>query len=326
MQELQDFLRSDLDALNARIQESLKDTKVPLITEISQHLMNAGGKRLRPLLTSLCGHLCGTPDQNRTTRLGTCIEFIHTATLLHDDVIDESAERRGRPSAHTLWGNDASVLVGDFLFSRAFELMVQEEDIDVFRILSHTASKISEGELLQLTHCGTASLSVETCLDIIGSKTASLFSAACELGGLAAGASQETRKSLKSIGHILGVLYQIGDDMLDFGLTKGTLGKAPGNDLMEGKMTLPLILTYKTTSDENKRFIEHVVTHKDSSKEHLPKIQKLLEDHQSLEACLAYAAPLKKQALDQLSSFPESVAKNLFLKLLDFSLTRHWAA
>jgi octaprenyl-diphosphate synthase len=322
MQELQNFLKDDLKALNRFIEKVLRDTKVPLITEVAQHIMGSGGKRLRPLLTFLCARLCGSHDHERMIRLGACIEFIHTATLLHDDVIDQSSHRRGCPSAHTLWGNEASVLVGDFLFSRAFELMVQDNSPEVFKVLSQTASKISEGELMQLMHTRTLTLDESLYQEIIGAKTASLFSAACEIGVLAGGASSHHRALLKFIGYNIGLLFQISDDVLDFGLSSLSLGEPQGNDVLEGKMTLPLIMAYKEATVSQQSLIESTLLNPEKFDKNFSRIQELLKETQAIESTLAFAKNIQEDALKNLLKLEQSPERNLLEKALCFSLNR----
>jgi len=322
MQELQNFLKEDLEALNNFIEKVLRDTKVPLITEIAQHLMKSGGKRLRPLLTFLCAGLCNNQNYERMIRLGACIEFIHTATLLHDDVIDQSSHRRGCPSAHTLWGNEASVLVGDFLFSRAFELMVQDNSPEVFKILSQTASKIAEGELMQLMHTRTLTVDESLYQEIIGAKTASLFSAACEIGALAADSSFDTRSTLRSIGYNIGLLFQISDDILDFGLSTICLGKPQGNDLLEGKMTLPLIIAYKKATAVQRSLIETTLLEPKKFEENFSHIQRTLEETEAIADTLVFAQTIQKVALENLLKLEESPQRKLLEKAVHFSLNR----
>ena len=322
MQELHDFLRAELEDLNRLITDSLKNTRVPLITEIACHIMAAGGKRLRPLLTFLCAGMCDNKDHDRMIRLGACIEFIHTATLLHDDVIDQSNQRRGRPSAHTLWGNEASVLVGDFLFSRAFELMVEDDSSEVFKILSQTASKISEGELLQLTYAHSVSLNEDIYMDIIGAKTASLFAAACEIGALAAHSSDDQRTHLRALGYKIGLLFQISDDILDFCFSSIDLGKNAGDDLFEGKMTLPLILAYKTSNANEKSLIEDTLSDSKKFKKNFPLIKEIILQSPAIESTLTYARAIQQDAFQHLLLFRESPQKKLLEKIVHFSLNR----
>lgn len=322
MEKPQEFLKDDLAALDKVISQFLEQTNVPLIPKVGHHLLKAGGKRLRPLLTLMCSKLFQTSPEERVLRLGACIEFIHSATLLHDDVVDQSNERRGKPSAHTLWGNNASILVGDFLFTKAFELMVGDGDIAVFETLSKTASQIAEGELMQLTHLHDLAVSEQIYMDIITAKTASLFSAACELGGLAANASPGERALLKTIGLNMGILFQISDDILDFGLEGNTLGKAAGNDLIEGKMTLPLILAYKYGDPQQKQYIETALKAESLESNTLATIQGILKETQSIEKSLAFALPFQERALQSLEKFGQNTVTKHLEEIIKFSLNR----
>lgn len=322
MKSLQNFLKADLESLNAHILSITKETRIPLITTVAEHLLQAGGKRLRPLLTCLAARACGIQNTQRMIRLAACVEFIHTATLLHDDVVDQSNERRHQPSANALWGNSTSILVGDFLFSRSFELMVEEQSLEVFRILSQTASKISEGELHQLSKIGQTNLKTTDYLDIIGAKTASLFAAACELGALAAEASAAQREAFKIFGYNLGLLFQISDDWLDFGLEGESLGKESGLDLQEGKMTLPLILAYNLADAEQKRFIETCIGQPDLSEENLSKVRSILKQYAIQEQVEQFAHPFYENALGSIQPLMDSAEKELLHDLVPFALYR----
>jgi len=237
------LLQKQLNAVNTCLLQKM-ESPVALIPEIAGYLISLGGKRLRPLLTIASAELCGYKGE-RHIHLAACVEFIHTATLLHDDVVDESTLRRGRQTANSLWNNKASVLVGDFLFSRAFELMVADGSLEVLDILSKASSAISEGEVLQLSMSHSLELTQETYLKIIESKTARLFSAATEVGAVVAKASAEERKALTQFGRALGIAFQLMDDILDYSANQGQLGKTIGDDFREGKVTLPLILAYQ---------------------------------------------------------------------------------
>ena len=240
---LTSLLRTQLNAVNACILEKMQSS-VDLIPQIAGYLVSLGGKRLRPLLTMASAELCGY-EGTRHIQLAACVEFIHTATLLHDDVVDESVLRRGMSTANALWSNKASVLVGDFLFSRAFELMVKDGSLDVLQILSKASSTIAEGEVLQLTSSHALGLSQETYLQIIGAKTARLFSAATEVGAVVAEADDSIRKAFACFGHSLGIAFQLMDDVLDYTADQEKLGKTVGDDFREGKVTLPVILAYE---------------------------------------------------------------------------------
>ena len=233
------LLRSQLNVVNNCILNKMQ-SPVTMIPQIAGYLVSLGGKRLRPLLTLASAEICGYQG-TRHIQLAACVEFIHTATLLHDDVVDGSLLRRGMRTANALWSNQASVLVGDFLFSRAFELMVSEGSLEVLKILSVASSAIAEGEVLQLSVSHDLELSQETYLKIIGAKTARLFSAATEVGAVVAEADEQTKKSLAQFGYTLGIAFQLMDDVLDYAADQETLGKAIGDDFREGKVKF---LTY----------------------------------------------------------------------------------
>jgi octaprenyl-diphosphate synthase len=239
-EDLQRRLGEDMDAVNTLIRARMASEHAPRIPEVTAHLVEAGGKRLRPLLTLAAARLCGY-DGEHHLRLAATVEFIHTATLLHDDVVDESARRRGRPTANLLWDNKSSVLVGDYLFARAFQLMVETGSLRVLDILSNAAAVIAEGEVLQLTAAASLATTEDVYLRVVRGKTAALFSAATEVGGVIAGAPEAHVAALRDYGDALGVSFQITDDLLDYGGASATLGKNTGDDFRERKMSLPVI-------------------------------------------------------------------------------------
>ena len=246
----------EMQQVDTAILGHLSVMQVPLIQEMATYLIQSGGKRLRPLLTVACAKLCGYEGM-RHIHLATSVEFIHTATLLHDDVIDEASERRGSTSSNTLWGNQASILVGDFLFSRAFELMVADGSLPVLKTLSKAASEIAEGEVLQLTALGDMDITEELYFRIIQSKTAALFRAACGIGGLVADQNPVVVEALESYGENLGIAFQLVDDLLDY---EGTV---MGDDLREGNITLPLMLLYKRATDLEKQCLQRALADMD---------------------------------------------------------------
>jgi octaprenyl-diphosphate synthase len=246
----------DMQRVDTAILGHLSTMEVPLIQEMATYLIQSGGKRLRPLLTVACAKLCGYEGM-RHVHLATSVEFIHTATLLHDDVIDEASERRGSASSNILWGNQASILVGDFLFSRAFELMVADGSLSVLKTLSKAASEIAEGEVLQLTALGDMDITEELYFRIIQSKTAALFRAACGIGGLVADQDPTVVKALESYGENLGIAFQLVDDLLDY---EGTV---MGDDLREGNVTLPLMLLHKRATDLEKQALQRALDEAD---------------------------------------------------------------
>ncbi|MFN7710493.1 MAG: polyprenyl synthetase family protein [Holosporales bacterium] len=257
LEPLLTLVQQELEAVNALILRRL-DSEVSLIPLMASHILAAGGKRLRPLLTIAAAKALGYTG-NRHINLAACVEFIHTATLLHDDVVDASELRRGLPTANTLWGNEASVLVGDFLFSRAFELMVEDGSLDVLRLLSRASARIAEGEVWQLTTNGDLETTEEQYLKIVEAKTSALFDAACATGATLAGAGPEDIEAFSAYGRHLGIAFQIADDVLDYQGSAATMGKAKGDDFREGKMTLPVIHAVRHATEEEKAFWHRVM-------------------------------------------------------------------
>ena len=243
LEALTALVAEDLSAVNALIVRRM-ESPVPLIPDIAGHIVAAGGKRLRPVLTLAAARMCGYRG-TRQVALATCVEFIHTATLLHDDVVDGSELRRGLASANTLWGNQASVLVGDFLFSRAFQLMVEDGSLAVLEILSRTASVIAEGEVMQLATTNDVETGETTYLEVIRAKTAQLFAAACRIGAVVAERPAVEESALEAYGLNLGIAYQLIDDVLDYAAMQATLGKTVGEDFADGNITLPVILAFR---------------------------------------------------------------------------------
>lgn len=298
------LFEKELNAVNAVIDDRLK-SKIPLIDTIAKHLIFAGGKRLRPCLTLACAGLFG-PQTPSVYALAAAVEFIHTATLLHDDVIDESETRRNLPTAHHVWGNTSSILVGDFLFARAFELMVETKHMDVLQILSQTAAIIAEGEVHQLVEIHNFSIPEDTCLAIIGSKTAQLFGAACQTGALVTGATEVQAKALFSYGYNLGLVFQITDDILDYTATDAKRGKKVGDDFREGKITLPVVYAYQKASESERQFIEQAFQATESTSEQLEQMTDLIKKYGGFEDCFSKALAFQKSALDSLESLRET--------------------
>lgn len=313
------LLAPQLSSINACILEKM-ESSVPLIPQIAGYLISLGGKRLRPLLTVATAELCGYKGE-RHIHLAACVEFIHTATLLHDDVVDESHLRRGSASANARWGNKASVLVGDFLFSRAFELMVHDGSLDVLDILSKASSTIAEGEVMQLASSHDLTLTEEIYLKIIGAKTACLFSAATEVGAIIAEVPEKQRSYLAWFGYTLGLAFQLMDDVLDYAANQEKLGKAIGDDFREGKVTLPVIYAYQEGAD--KQFWDETFT-KDGKrdKDALAHATHLLKESGALLKAKHLAQDFVKEALECLTSFPDSSLKSALQDLAYFSLHR----
>ncbi len=315
---LTSLLGPQLQAVNTCILEKMHSS-VSLIPQIASYLVSLGGKRLRPLLTLACAELCGYKGK-RHIQLAVCIEFIHTATLLHDDVIDGSTLRRGMGTANSLWSNKTSILVGDFLFSRALELMVADGSLDVLQILSSASATLAEGEVLQLTSSHDLTLTQELYLKIIGAKTAQLFSAASEVGAVIAGNNASQRKALSNFGHRLGVAFQLMDDVLDYAADQEKLGKAVGDDFREGKVTLPVIFAYEEES--NRAFWQRSFEKGIRDEDAFAQAVQLLKKSGALFKTQHIAQDFVNDALKCLEIFPNSSLKTALQDLALFSLHR----
>ena len=297
---------------------------VSLIPELANHLVGAGGKRMRPLLTVAAARLCGygSPDDDRHVKLATCVEFIHSATLLHDDVVDVSALRRGKPTANSVWGDKASVLVGDFLFTRAFELMVDVGSVDILGVLSRASSTIAEGEVLQLVTQRDSSTPEATYLEVIKAKTAKLFAAAAEVGAMVAGRNGAERVALESFGMNLGIAFQLVDDALDYAGREAKLGKSVGDDFREGKITLPVILAFLRGGRVDREFWRRTLEKLDQRPEDLERAQSLIERHNALTDTLERARHYGAMARDALGLFGDTPLKSALLEAVDFAIDR----
>ena len=322
LSELHILFRSELDGVEAKIAKNMQSA-ADMIPDISEHLIGAGGKRLRPLLTLSAAQLLEYDRQHHIT-MAAAVEYMHTATLLHDDVVDDSDMRRGKPTARRLWGNAASVLVGDFLLGQAFRMMVSAENLQALDILSNAASVIAEGEVMQLAAMNNAQISEDQYLQIIDAKTAALFAAAAEVGGIIGAASDAQLAALTSYGRNLGIAFQLVDDALDYGSVGQVLGKNTGEDFREGKMTLPVILAYHRGDQEARAFWEQVVanpsieTHDDNFAQALT----LMQQTNALADTVARAAHYGEKARDALGLFKDSETKSLLLRLIDFCIAR----
>ncbi len=319
-----------LDALYSLIQQDLKQvdalilarikSEVPLIHEVARHIIASGGKRIRPALTLISSKACGF-EGTRHIALATAVEFIHTATLLHDDVVDESALRRGMATANEIFGNKASVLVGDFLLSQAFQMMVEDGATTVLKILSDASAIIAQGEVMQLMTEGDPETTVDDYMKVIESKTAALFAATCELGAVAAN-KENLRASMRSFGTSIGIAFQLVDDVLDYSANQETLGKTVGDDFREGKITLPVILAYAAGDENEKTFWNRCLADKDQIPEDLQQAMNYLEKHDALAACMNMTHDYCNKAIAALAPLPESAAKQAMLELVDFCAER----
>ena len=319
---LTELTSEDIQRVNQTIIERM-ESPVILIPQVAGHIIAAGGKRLRPMLTLACANMCGY-EGDRHIGLAACVEFIHTATLLHDDVVDESDLRRGAASANAVWGNKSSVLVGDFLFSRAFELMVEDGNLDVLRILSQASSIIAEGEVLQLVTANDTETTEADYLQVIKSKTAKLFAAAAEIGAVVADRPKTDWEALDSFGHNLGMAFQLVDDVLDYSARQATLGKAVGDDFREGKITLPIVLAFNTADDEEKAFWRRTLEDLEQKKGDFRRAVTMLENAGALAATMDRAREYGAKARDDLSRFPDSPIKHALLEAVEFAIHRSY--
>jgi len=320
LERLAAMLDDDMRATNGVIIRRMQ-SPVELIPQLATYLIAAGGKRIRPLLTLAATHIYGG-DLKHAQKLAASVEFIHTATLLHDDVVDESLERRGKEAANLVFGNQASVLVGDFLFSRAFELMTECENIQILKILSNASAIITEGEVLQLSAAGNINTSMDDYIQIITSKTAALFAAACEVGPVLAGAEQTQAKAMHDYGHYMGIAFQIADDALDYSSDRETLGKVIGDDFREGKITAPILLALKNADAAESEFWARTLVKGEQNDTDLKTAQDILNKHDSINGSLALAQEYADKAQLALEKIPESPLRALLHDLVPYTIFR----
>ncbi len=314
------IVADDIIRVNRLIVEKM-ESRAPLIPQLAGHIVAAGGKRLRPMLTLAASRLCGYEGE-RHIALATCVEFIHTATLLHDDVVDESLLRRGQESANALWGNEASVLVGDFLFSRAFQLMVSDGSLKVLKILSDASAIIAEGEVLQLLTTNDTETSEEAYLEVIRSKTATLFAAAAKIGAVVAERPKAEEEALESYGMNLGIAFQLVDDALDYSADQAKLGKTVGDDFREGKISLPVVLAWRRGNDKEREFWRQTLEHQEQKECDLENAISLMEKHGALRDTIERARHYGSIARDALGIFSDSETKSAMSEAIDFSIER----
>ena len=314
------LVASDLNHVNSVILDRMQ-SQVALIPELAGHLIAGGGKRMRPMLTLACACLLDYPG-TRHHKLAAAVEFIHTATLLHDDVVDGSGLRRGRRTANIIWGNPASVLVGDFLFSRAFELMVEDGSLKVLKILSRASAVIAQGEVDQLTTQRRIDTGEDHYLEIISAKTAALFSAACRIAAVVAERDQLVEDALDSYGRNLGIAFQLIDDAIDYASDAETMGKGVGDDFRDGKVTLPVILAYARGSTAERDFWREAMAGGRTSDEDLAHATSLLRRHQAIDDTIARARTYGQRAIDALGPFPGGKAKSALVEAVEFAISR----
>jgi octaprenyl-diphosphate synthase len=310
----------DLEAVNGRILQHMH-SPVALIPQLAGHIIAAGGKRLRPMLTLAAARLCGYRG-DRHISLAACVEFIHTATLLHDDVVDESGLRRGRATANAVWGNKASVLVGDFLFSRAFQLMVADGSLKVLEILSRASAVIAEGEVLQLVTSNDTETSEQSYLEVIRCKTAALFAAACRIGAVIGNRPKVEEEALESFGLNLGIAFQLIDDVLDYSAKQTELGKTIGDDFREGKMTLPVLLALRRGDPVERAFWMRTIEELEQDDDDLQKAIAILKNRRALADTVERARGYGRAAARAMAAFPDGAEKRALLDVVDFCIER----
>jgi octaprenyl-diphosphate synthase len=314
------LVAADLNQVNSVILARMQ-SDVPLIPELAGHLIAGGGKRMRPMLTLACARLLDYQG-TRQHKLAASVEFIHTATLLHDDVVDGSGLRRGKRTANIIWGNPASVLVGDFLFSRAFELMVEDGSLRVLRILSHASAVIAEGEVNQLTAQRRIETGEDRYLDIIGAKTAALFAAACRIAAVVAERDDAVEEALDAYGRNLGIAFQLVDDALDYASDGATMGKDAGDDFRDGKVTLPVILAYARGRAEEKRFWRDAMEGRRMSDEDLAHATRLLRETGAIDDTLGRARHYGQRAIDALGGIGGGQTRAALIEAVEFAIAR----
>ncbi len=319
--DLKNLLDGKLEAVEKLINTKL-NSEVDLIKKMSDYHLNSGGKRIRALLTMGSAKLGGYVNDKRDINLAACVELIHSATLLHDDVIDESEIRRGNKTANTIWGNQSSILVGDYLLSRCFEMMVEDGDLEVLKLLSSTSSKIAQGEVLQLQHKGEADLLEENYIKIINLKTAALFAAATKVGACISGQDKKKKDALESYGKNLGLAFQIADDALDYFSKEKIFGKQIGKDFFEGKVTLPIIIVFQKSNMVERTFLTKIFKKDKREKEDFDETLKLIKKYKALETTFKRAEYFVNVSYDALGMFENSNEKNILQNLTGFSLNR----
>ncbi len=320
-ERLAELLADEMKAVNILIQTRMASKHAPRIPEVTAHLVDAGGKRLRPMLTLAAARLFGYTGEHHV-RLAATVEFIHTATLLHDDVVDESAKRRGRPTANLLWDNKSSVLVGDYLFSRSFQLMVETGSLRVLDILANASATIAEGEVLQMTAATDLGTDENVYLQVVRGKTAALFSAATEVGGVIAGASDEQVKALFDYGDALGIAFQIADDLLDYQGDSKATGKNVGDDFRERKLTLPVIKAVAQATDEERAFWQRTIEKGRQEDDDLQHALSLMDKYGTLDATREDAFEWAARAKSALDVLPDHEFRDLLGDLADYVVSR----
>ena len=319
--ELKNSVEDKLILVEEKIKSKLS-SKVELVDEMTKYHLKTGGKRLRAILTLGSSRLCGYTKGSRDVNLAACVELIHAATLMHDDVIDNGKIRRGKKTLNDIWGNQSSILVGDYLLSRCFEMMVEDGNLEILKLLSSTSAEISQGEVLQLQHKGEIDMLEETYFKIISSKTASLFASATRVGSVLAERENKIKDALEFYGKNLGLTFQIADDTLDYNSDLKIFGKKIGNDFFEGKITLPIILLHQKVNDQEKKKLSQLFEKDSRTDEDLNEVLILIKKNNIINDCYKKAEPFIDMASNSLSIFPDSKYKNILNNLTSFSLSR----
>ncbi|MFH1757785.1 MAG: polyprenyl synthetase family protein [Pseudomonadota bacterium] len=317
-----DLVAEEMKAVETEMAKNLL-SEITMIPTVSRYLIASGGKRFRPILLLLCAHLCGYHGP-RAAPLASTIEYIHTATLLHDDVVDRAFVRRGMASANSVWGNGASVLVGDFLFTKSFSLIVQDGNLRILEVVSGATTRMAEGEVMQLVKMGDPAITEKEYYYVVTNKTAVLISAACQMGGILGTASSDKERALADFGLNLGIAFQLMDDTLDYISAKETLGKAIGQDFNEGKITLPLIQVLKVCSPAEKERLGQIIRDRDRREGDLEYVMKVVKDCGGIEYTMQAAENFIGKAKSSLLSFPPSREKEALQTLADYAIRRKW--
>jgi len=320
IQELLDLIDEDFVKVDELINEQVI-SEIDRIPDISNHIINLGGKRLRPILTLTTAKICNYRGSMHI-KLAAAVELMHTATLLHDDVVDESDIRRGKSASHKIWDNKSSILVGDFLLGKAFQLMVETKSLECLKNLSNASARIAEGEVMQLIASDNIKTTEDQYMKIIESKTAELFSTACVVGALISKSKEEEIDALISFGKNLGIAFQLKDDALDYYGEKNILGKNIGDDFLEGKVTLPIILAYRRGNNSEREFLKNSFDNKIRNKDLLKKAIEIIDTHNTIEDTLEKAYHHGRIAKDALGIFPNTKFKDSLMRLVDFSIIR----
>tara|TARA_Y100001958_G_C21202917_1_gene529321 strand:+ start:49 stop:1062 length:1014 start_codon:yes stop_codon:yes gene_type:complete len=321
--ELKKSVEDKLVMVDERIEQKLQ-SNVDLVKKMSSYHLDTGGKKLRALITLGASKLCGYNKGSRDVNFAACVELIHSATLMHDDVIDNGEIRRGKKTLNNIWGNQSSILVGDYLLSRCFEMMVEDGNLEILKLLSSTSALISQGEILQLQHKGDVDMLEETYLKIISNKTAALFLAAAKIGPIITDKENKYKDALESYGKNLGLTFQIADDTLDYNSDLKIFGKNIGNDFFEGKVTLPIILLFQKINDDKKKLLKDFFIKENRNESDLKEVLELIKYHNIINECYKKAEHYINLASNSLNIFQNSNEKDIFRNLTTFSLERNF--